>query len=247
MRIKGDNIDIDYSSTKGFFDKRILKYHESNPYATTMYQDNKPELVKERNKKETSILLPKLEIGEKSRVLDVACGIGRWSDAINMDIEEYCGIDFCEEFINLAIERNKEKSNRFFYVSRIENVGSVIKENGEGLFDRILFIGCFLYLNDKDVVKTLSSVETVCKNKSIICIREPIGIMDRLTLKDQFSEELKDDYNAIYRTRNEFIDFFRCTLLDKGFYISEEDFLFTEPKLNNRKETSQYYFILKRK
>lgn len=62
---------------------------------------------------------------------------------------------------------------------------------------------------------------------------------DRLILKDFFSEELKDNYNAIYRTREELMKFFKPTLLEKGF-------LFEEDVLNNRKEKSQYYFVLER-
>ena len=37
------------------------------------------------------------------------------------------------------------------------------------------------------------------------------------------------------------------TLLNKNFAIETERFLFETDELNNRKETKQYYYILKRK
>ena len=101
-------------------------------------------------------------------------------------------------------------------------------------------------MNDADVLQTMKSVIAACDDDTIICIREPIGINQRLTLKEQFSDELKDEYNAIYRTRDEFIGFFASSLFDYGFQITEENFLFENKALNNRKETAQYYFILKR-
>ena len=246
MRIYDSKEDISYDKTKHFFEGRINRYNKENPYTLTMYQDNNPDLVKARNKEEMSILIPKLELDSNSSILDIACGIGRWSDAITMPILKYCGIDFCKEFIQIAKERNIEKINRHFYVSKSYETETVLKNNDEGKFNRVLFVGCFLYLNDADVLQTMKSVIAACDDDTIICIREPIGINQRLTLKEQFSDELKDEYNAIYRTRDEFIGFFASSLFDYGFQITEENFLFENKALNNRKETAQYYFILKR-
>lgn len=107
-------------------------------------------------------------------------------------------------------------------------------------------IGILIYLNDRDMKSALTQIEKRCESNTIICVREPVGIKDRLTLKDFFSEELKDNYNAIYRTRKELMVFFESTLIEKGFRIQKEGFLFQEDMLNNRKETAQYYYILER-
>ena len=40
--------------------------------------------------------------------LDLACGIGRWADALEIDVAEYCGVDFSQSLINLAKERNQK-------------------------------------------------------------------------------------------------------------------------------------------
>ena len=49
-----------------------------------------------------------------------------------------------------------------------------------------------MYLNDDDMESTFKQIESVAEEKAIVCIREPIGLTDRLTLKEQFSDELKD-------------------------------------------------------
>lgn len=245
MRIKEEITEIDYSETKQFFKKRAGKFKENNPYSVTMYQDDNQELVTERNQKEVEKLLPMLKLHKNSRVLDVGCGIGRWADALPECIEEYCGVDFCGELIEIANNRNK-KRNFFFYEGATDEIEQILQKREKGRYNTILVIGNFVYLNDEDLKTALSQIERICEPHAIICIREPIGIEDRLTLKDFFSEELKDNYNAIYRTRTELKNYFESSFIEKGFWIREEGFLFDEDKLNNRKETAQYYYILER-
>ena len=153
----------------------------------------------------------------------------------------YCGVDFSKELIDIAKSRNRKK-NFFFYNSSIEKIGDILSEK----YNTVLLIGILMYLNDKDLASVLENIEKICEGHSILCIREPVGISDRLTLKDYFSEELKDNYSAIYRTRKELFEFFMSPFFKKGFYIKEQGFLFEGEELNNRKETSQYYYILER-
>ena len=230
---------------KAVFFNRAEKFNADNPYSVTMYQDNNKELVIERNRKELEKLLPLLKLNDESKVLDIACGIGRWADALPNSIKEYCGIDFSEGLISIANERN-EKEQFCFLEGSIINVEQVLGRNGKGKYNIILMIGILMYLNDDDMSFSLEQVERICEEEATICIREPIGIRERLTLKDFFSEELKDSYNAIYRTREELFGFFEKTFFNHGFQIVEEGFLFDGESLNNRKETSQYYFVLHR-
>lgn len=245
MRVKNQHTDIDYNKTKDFFQHRANQFQENNPYSVTMYQDNNAELVRERNEHEIKKLIPYLEIDTESKVLDIACGIGRWADALPCDIAEYCGIDFSPELIQIANERN-EKDNFNFYVGSALQLNKILIENNKGKFNKVLLIGILMYLNDEDIEVLLHQAEQCCAEHATICIREPIGIEDRLTLKDFYSEELADNYNAIYRTRNELNQFFAKSLSSKGFSIKREGLLFSEKELNNRSETTQYYYIIER-
>lgn len=245
MRVIQKIEDIDYTQTKDFFKNRAEKFKEDNPYAVTMYQDHYPELVRERNQKEIEKLKPMLSIGKDSRVLDVACGIGRWADAITENINEYCGIDFSKELIQIANKRNSRK-NYFFYEGIATEFTSVLNLHKKEKYNIILLIGILMYINDKDMNLFFEQLESFCEEQTKICIREPIGLQNRLTLKEFYSDELKDEYSAIYRTRDELIKFLDGNLMKKGFYVKSEGFLFEEDSLNNRKETAQYYFILER-
>ena len=243
MRIRGDNHKIDYKDTKGFFENRAKKYNTQNPYSVTMYQDKNAKLVEMRNRAEIEKLLPLIQFDENSRILDIACGIGRWADAIGDSMQSYVGVDFSKELIRIARERNTNPKASFL-------VGSVTELNGiltsEQTFNRVLMIGIMVYLNDDDISAFTSVVERHCEPGTLICMREPVGIETRLTLKDFYSDELEDNYNAIYRTREELISLISPALLEKGFSIVREGYLFEKAGLNNRAETSQYYFILKR-
>ncbi len=245
MRITEKITDIDYRETKRFFKNRAEKFSVDNPYSVTMYQDNNKELVQERNRKETEKLCPLLKLNSDSKVLDVACGIGRWADALPETIREYCGLDFSGELVAIANQRNT-RENFSFLEGAADELEETLVKNGKGKFNRILMVGILIYLNDGELDSTLAQIEKCCEEHSVICIREPIGIKERLTLKDYFSDELKDHYNAIYRTHQELQRFFETSFFNHGFRLIQKGFLFDEDALNNRKETAQYFYILER-
>lgn len=245
MRIEKKIEEIDYQNTKHFFKNRAEKFKKENPYSVTMYQDNDPQLVSERNQREIERLKLMLEVNDQSKILDIGCGIGRWADAITENIIEYCGIDFSKELIAIANQRNI-RENYFFYEGAATNVEDVLRAHGKGTYNIVLMSGIWIYINDKDLGNLLLQLERCCDINTKICIREPIGLSGRLTLKNFYSDELQDEYHAIYRTRKELLAFMDKSLLCKGFKIEKEGFLFEEKALNNRKETAQYYFILMR-
>lgn len=246
MRLKTKVVKLDYNKTKKFFEERSEKYNKENPYSVTMYQDNDTELVKRRNENEITKILPKLMLNKKSKILDIACGVGRWADAIQIPINKYYGIDFSEELIDIAKDRNK-KNNFEFAVGSTNELLIKAKQYSWEKCNCIIIAGLLMYLNEEDIEVLFKEINEICENETIIYIREPIGIKDRLTLKDFYSEELASEYNAIYRTRNEYYEIFEKNLLAMDFAIFEENFVFDlDETLNNRKETEQYYFILKR-
>lgn len=245
MRITEKVTDIEYEETRQFFKNRAEKFHEDNPYSVTMYQDNNKKLVRARNEREVEKLYPFLKLTSNSCVLDIACGIGRWADAIKIDIKKYSGFDFSRELVEIANKRNI-RNNFSFCEGDVKEVENILLSKKEGKYNTILMIGILMYLNDGDLLDVLGQIERSCDVHAIICIREPLGINNRLTLKNDFSEELQDNYNAIYRTREELMEFLDDSFLAKGFLVRNEGFLFDEDSLNNRKETAQYYYILER-
>ena len=62
-----------------------------------------------------------------------------------------------------------------------------------------------MYLNDDDVIAVLKTINQITEPNGQICFIESMSDKERLTLKDIYSEELKQNYSAIYRSVDEFI------------------------------------------
>lgn len=242
MRLYGQVERISYDETAGFFERRAERYRDDAPYTATMYQDKNPDLAAQRNRRELEKLLPLIRVGDDSNVLDVACGMGRWAEAMPAG-SRYVGIDRSQGLVDIARRRNARKRADFVVGSATE-LDALLA--GAEPFDRVLMVGILMYLNDGDVLKLFDQVERHCSERALVCVREPVGLFERMTLKDYFSEELGDSYNAIYRTRSELEEMLAATLLSKGFEVSCEGRLFDSDSLNNRAETTQYFYILER-
>jgi hypothetical protein len=80
-----------------------------------------------------------------------------------------------------------------------------------------------------------------------IYVRESLSdLEERLTLKEHYSQELGEVYNAIYRTPAELKAMMDEILIPCGFsYTVCGDYAFP-PALRNRAETAQRYFVLTR-
>lgn len=241
-RIKGTRVNIECNKILEFFNNRAENYSEDKPYTVTMLHDNNPEFVEQRNKLEVEKLKSKLELKTTSKILDIACGVGRWSDAIEEDIENYTGIDFSANLIEIANKRNENKLNRDFLVGQADKISEVLSPDKK--YNIIFIMGICVYLNEENLNTCFNEVLNYVEDNTTILIREPLGIDNRLTLNNFYSSELNTDYNAIYRTSEELKEFFK--IFEKaGFSLIEEGNLFDE-SLNDRQETVQRYFVLKR-
>ncbi len=245
MRIKSSAADISTESVKEFYEQRASSYTGGNFYNITMLQDKNPSFSEERHQAETTKLLPKMKIDEDSCVLDLACDAGKWLYVLPDNITKYRGIDFSAGMIEIASSKNTRANAKFFTGSVLD--ADKILADEKGNFNRVMIIGSLMYLNDDDIVSLFRMLpEMMTDHGGLICIKASIGVDYRLTLKDFYSEELKNDYNAIYRTRDEYTKLFADALIPAGFTVTDEGFMFDDSRLNNRKETTQYYFILER-
>lgn len=231
---------IDNASILEFFDTRAKKINTLDHLRVVMYQDNNPDLVVHRDVVEKDILLPKLKLDDKARILDVGCGTGRWLDSLDDNFAYYHGIDISKGFISYAQNKFKYRNNIRFSVASVNNLSLEILEEKEK-FTQLLCIGVLMYLNDEDLIRALQCINDMMDNNAKLIFREPIALVERLTLINEYSEDMQQSYSAIYRTKDELIGFFN--LYVKRFRVSNFNKLFDD-KLNNRKETQQYYFIL---
>lgn len=234
-RLYGEKENIDKDYVKDFFDKRAEKTVESL-MTITSFQD-KVNLDK-RQEEESKIVLENIDLTGK-KILEIGCGIGRWAEIFHDKCDVYLGLDFAKNLIEIAKE-NYNYENCYFQVMSAVDI-KIEELLVKPPFDVIFIAGVLVFLNDDDIPQLINQINKLISNEKTIYIRETISLMDiRLTLKDFYSENLKSDYNAIYRTKNELLNFFNEF---KDVTTIENDSIFET--LKKYDETGYRYFIIK--
>ena len=248
QRIKTNKIAIDEDDVKLFFNNRVNK---NLPYLInyTNYQDKHPELALERDKYEKDRIMPFLNLQPESRILDIGCGVGRWGNHILKILSNqgmYVGADYSGNILNLAKNHFRENKNFYFCESSFQdillNLPGNIKQNN---FNVILINGVMMYINDTDLAQCMSNLKELIAVGGRICIKESVGLHDRLTLNKIYSEELESRYSAIYRGVDEYNILFRDAFSGDKYNIVYKDVMW-QGDLANRKETTAYFWIIEK-
>ena len=237
-RIYADKIEIDNNSTKEFWENRA---NNINNLQTVLLGSDKTGIEQNtRNEHEKLIVESVVKQIQNPRILDIGCGIGRWAENLINQFDSYTGVDFSEGFIDYASKKFSDNENIKFYNNSILNLD---KEILDSKFNFIICTGVLMYVNDTNLskfFKTLKQMTNTCNIQNIY-IQESISIMDnRLTLNQFESKDLKTNYNAIYRTKQEYEEYFKTNKFD----IIKTDLLL-DNKSGAREETNAQYWILK--
>lgn len=243
-RILSDKVAIDESAVLDFFENRVNRYDDSQPLVSVIYQDSNPALAVARDQFEKDKLIPLLELKPTDSVLDIGCGIGRWADALQGRVTRYHGTDLIQGLTDIASKRHEHNPQFTFQAIRAQD-NSPEFLTAAPPFSLIIVSGLFIYLNDDDCMAVLNNIASCCIHGGRILIREPVGVDQRLTLMNVWSEELKHNYSAIYRTVEEHMSMFTDTLFGQGFKLEQSEPLFPA-ELSNRKETMQHFFIFRK-
>jgi len=240
-RIYGETIDIDPNNVQEFYDKRAENMSSDSPYSAVLLSDHSPELIEEQIKIEKEVLFPRLNITSESRVLDIGCGIGRWAEKIIPTCDYYYGIDFSQNMVNTARQRftQYDKNNYKFERMSFQELASA-KQTEK--FNRVIISGILVYICDNDIKECIKSLPNFLQDNSTIFIWEPCGVGQRLTLKDFYSNSLNDEYNVIYRTKEEYNKLFN-PLADAGFKITFNEYYSTLGGTVSYTDTDKIYYI----
>ena len=233
-RVYTDKIEIDNNSTKEFWENRA---NNINNLQTVLLGSDKTGIEQNtRNEHEKLIVESIIKQIQNPRILDIGCGIGRWAENLINQFDSYTGVDFSEGFINFASEKFANYSNIKFYNSSILNLD---KEILNSKFNFIICTGVLMYINDSNIFDILKAFRRV--TPEYVYIQESISLMDaRLTLNKFESKDLQTNYNAIYRTKQEYEEYFKTNKFD----IIKTDLLL-DNKSGAREETNAQYWILK--
>ena len=158
-------------------------------------------LYKNRDKKEAEFfinnLIKKLKIKKKSKILDLACGVGRHSFYLNKKGMNVIGIDNSENNIKKA----KKLENKFLKFKKKE-----MTEDYGQVFDFIFnLFTSFGYINEKHNFKTFKSINNSLVNHGILVI----DYLNVFKLKKELVEkETKIIGNIIFNIKRSFKDNF---------------------------------------
>lgn len=247
-RIKNEKIRIDDAQVKAFFDSRVKK---RLPYMInyTNYQDQHPELAVQRDVYEKSIIMPLLSLTDNSRVLDIGCGVGRWAKHIfneHVTNRQYTGVDYSAGLLRLAEQNCCEYKNCMFFEGAFQNIMEILPAlDIRERYDVIFVNGVMMYINDEDIMLCVNNMKKLLAKHGRICLKETVGISERLTLNKVYSDELTSQYSAIYRSIEEYDALLKEYFLQDGYDIVQKDVMWRDD-LTNRKETTAYYWIIER-
>ena len=154
-------------------------------------------LYKNRDKKEAEFfinnLIKKLKIKKKSKILDLACGVGRHSFYLNKKGMNVIGIDNSENNIKKA----KKFENKFLKFKKKEMTEDYGQE-----FDFIFnLFTSFGYINEKHNLNTFKSINNSLINHGILVI----DYLNVFKLKEELVEkETKKIGNIIFNIKRSF-------------------------------------------
>lgn len=233
-RVYTDKIEIDNNSTKEFWENRA---NNINNLQTVLLGSDKTGIEQNtRNEHEKLIVESVVKQIKNPRILDIGCGIGRWAENLINQFDSYTGVDFSEGFIDYASKKFSDNKNIKFYNNSILNLD---KEILDSKFNFIICTGVLMYVNDSNILNIFKAFRRV--TPEYVYIQESISLMDaRLTLNQFESKDLKTNYNAIYRTKQEYEEYFKTNEFD----IIKTDLLL-DNKSGAREETNAQYWILK--
>jgi SAM-dependent methyltransferase len=248
-RVTGRAVPLDYDRTLSFFEQRAAKGEgvAGAPSITiTSYQDDDPDLAMRRDQAEWERIEALLALDRRPVALDVGCGVGRWARHLHGRVERYLGIDFAPGLVALAQatldELGAGEDNRVQVLGAAEVAPDALVDPGP--FGLVIVGGVLTYLNDEDVGRALDGIAAVVAADAVVYLREPVGVEERLTLREHWSEELGAAYSAVYRVADDYRSALGPRLLDHGFELVHDAPL--DPALANRAQTTQHFFVLRR-
>ncbi len=225
-----------------FWDNQSLKTANFiHSIGNLLYDEKLSEEKSNIEKTKIEILLKKQNRNYNS-CLEIGAGTCQWTYTLSKSARKILCTDTSKGMLDLGrgfIKKNHPKIQTEFLV------GDICKEREpkNSPYDLIFISGLILYLSDDKFTSLLNFISKNTKKNAIVILREPIGIMEEYILENVYSEELKTNYSAIYRTEEHIIKKFQ----ENNFILESNDYFHDlNSKFNRWRETRLKLISLRR-
>ena len=175
--------------------------------------------------------------------IEIGAGSCQWTYMLSKISKKVLATDTCKGMLNIGKEYliKKKTKNKidFFYGDICE-----IKNPLNSPYDLVFISGLILYLSKNEFSKLTKFISMNTKTFSTLVLREPVAINNEYILDNIYSEELKTNYSAFYRTEKNIINAFKLN----NFVVKTNEWLHPDnSKFNKWKETRLKLISLRRK
>ena len=165
--------------------------------------------------------------------LEIGAGSCQWTSMLAKISKKVLATDTCKGMLdigkNYTIKKNPTNKINFYY-------GDICEEENpiNSPYDLVFISGLILYLSQNQFSKLIKFISMNTITCSTLIMREPVGIKKEYVLDNIYSEELKTNYSAVYRTEKNIIDSFKLN----NFNVETNEWLHPDnSKFNKWKET----------
>ena len=231
-------IELNSEKIKSFWNSRAQMQEDSElgELQTTMLTSDESEAIK-KWEQEKSNLIRVIEpyLSKDGSMMELGCGLGRWTRALSPFVKNIEAFDFSDSFIESAKEIAKKQNinNVSFICSDVADI------NPDKLYDYIVSIALLHYLDESQFKKCIEIIKSNLIQGGVAILRESVGYSKRFEMHGYYSEVLADEYHAVYRTTDEIIESF-----GKSFSVLENKM--TLAPTDKKPETCQKILVLRK-
>lgn len=238
-RIYGEKVSIDEKSIVEFYNRRA-----GGGNGAVLLGNQNTAVLDAKAQYDKEYIMPMLGVNDKTRVLDLGCGIARWAEYLMPCCKFYCGVDVSEKMIAVAEATCRRMGTHYrLHTMGIADAVGKSSDFWSGPFALIIISGVFTYLNDDTLEQVLRRLPNHLAEHCTLYFTDPVGLGARLTLDHYASDALADSYSAIYRTAEEYLKFF-LPLQAHGFSVVKSE---RKPDFDKAyTDTGRHFFILRR-
>lgn len=164
-----------------------------------------------------------------SEVLDMGCGTCAISNEIISEVKSIMAVDKFGAFLQYCNTTTNLKTH----------AEDILTYKDDNTYDVILVFGVLNYFNPSEIAKILTNLSGMLKPHGVLLIKHSCGVHEDVNI-DKYSQEIGDNYHAIYRSiEKEKTLFSAHLLLEKVVDIY--------PAALNRWENTHFYAFVCRK